>query len=112
MTKGFLAIDTSNYTTSCAIYRAGGITERKRLLPVPSGHVGLRQSDAVFSHIKALGELMEQLREAARYAIEDCLDEGYADWNEIKNNVKDCMSKFIFNQTKRRPMILPVIMNV
>jgi len=62
MTKGFLAIDTSNYTTSCAIYRAGGITERKRLLPVPSGHVGLRQSDAVFSHIKALGELMEQLR--------------------------------------------------
>jgi len=62
MTKGYLAIDTSNYTTSCAIYRAGGITEQKRLLPVPSGHVGLRQSDAVFSHIKALGELMEQLR--------------------------------------------------
>jgi len=62
MTKGYLAIDTSNYTTSCAIYRAGGITEQKRLLPVPSGQVGLRQSDAVFSHIKALGELMEQLR--------------------------------------------------
>ena len=55
---------------------------------------------------------LEQLRDAAREAIEDCLDEGYADWTEIKNNVKDRMSKFIFNQTKRRPMILPIIMNV
>ncbi len=62
MTKGYLGIDTSNYTTSCAIYRAGGIVQQKRLLPVPQGQVGLRQSDAVFSHIKALGELMERLR--------------------------------------------------
>ena len=63
MNKGFLGIDTSNYTTSCAIYRAGGVSQQKRLLPVPQGQVGLRQSDAVFSHIKALGELMELLRE-------------------------------------------------
>ena len=62
MTKGYLGIDTSNYTTSCAIYRAGGVVQQKRLLPVPQGQVGLRQSDAVFSHIKALGELMEKLR--------------------------------------------------
>lgn len=59
---GYLGIDTSNYTTSCAIYRAGGVLQQKRLLPVPQGQVGLRQSDAVFSHIKVLGELMEQLR--------------------------------------------------
>ncbi len=65
-----------------------------------------------FVYVREAEELMEQLRDAARYAIEDCLDEGYADWTEIKNNVKDCMSKFIFNQTKRRPMILPIIMNV
>lgn len=59
---GYLGIDTSNYTTSCALYRAGRVVSQKRLLPVPPGQVGLRQSDAVFSHIKALGELMEQLR--------------------------------------------------
>lgn len=59
---GYLGIDTSNYTTSCAIYRAGGVVQQKRLLPVPQGQVGLRQSDAVFSHVKALGELMTQLR--------------------------------------------------
>lgn len=60
---GYLGIDTSNYTTSCAIYRAGGVLQQKRLLPVPKGQVGLRQSDAVFSHVKALGDLMELLRE-------------------------------------------------
>ena len=62
MMRGYLGIDTSNYTTSCAIYRAGGIVQQKRLLPVPQGQVGLRQSDAVFSHVKVLGELMEALR--------------------------------------------------
>ena len=62
MMRGYLGIDTSNYTTSCAVCRAGKITQQKRLLPVPPGQVGLRQSDAVFSHVKALGELMETLR--------------------------------------------------
>ena len=62
MAKGYLGIDTSNYTTSCAVFRAGGVVQQKRLLPVPQGQVGLRQSDAVFSHIKALGELIEKLR--------------------------------------------------
>lgn len=62
MNEGYLGIDTSNYTTSCAIYRAGAVLQQKRLLPVPQGQVGLRQSDAVFSHVKALGELMELLR--------------------------------------------------
>lgn len=62
MSQGYFGIDTSNYTTSCAIYRAGAVTQQKRLLPVPQGQVGLRQSDAVFSHVKALGELAELLR--------------------------------------------------
>ncbi len=58
---GFLGIDTSNYTTSCAVYREGRIIQQKRLLPVPQGQIGLRQSDAVFSHVRRLGELMEEL---------------------------------------------------
>jgi len=59
--SGFLGIDTSNYTTSCAVFRNGAAIQQKRLLPVPEGHIGLRQSEAVFSHVKALGELMEAL---------------------------------------------------
>ncbi len=65
-----------------------------------------------FVYVREAEELMEQLREVAKVAIDACIDEGYADWNEIKNTVRDSMSKFIFNRTKRRPMILPIIMNV
>jgi N6-L-threonylcarbamoyladenine synthase len=58
-----LGIDTSNYTTSVALYdtESGEIRQRKRLLPVREGELGLRQSDAVFAHIKALPLLLEEL---------------------------------------------------
>lgn len=43
-----LGLDTSNYTTSAAIWQDGAIHQVKRLLPVKPGELGLRQSDAVF----------------------------------------------------------------
>lgn len=59
----FLGIDTSNYTTSVAVYDEikGAILQKKRLLPVKHGEKGLRQNDAVFEHVKALPKLMEEL---------------------------------------------------
>lgn len=59
----FLGIDTSNYTTSAALYypESGRLIQKKRLLPVKDGELGLRQSEAVFSHIKQLGEIFEEL---------------------------------------------------
>ena len=59
----FLGIDTSNYTTSAALYDAetGTVYQQKRLLPVKKGELGLRQSDAVFSHMKQLGNIVEAL---------------------------------------------------
>lgn len=58
-----LGLDTSNYTTSAAVYdtQAGEITQNKQLLPVKKGEVGLRQSDAVFHHTQQLPILLEQL---------------------------------------------------
>ena len=58
-----LGIDTSNYTTSCALYNTedGSIIQKKQLLPVKSGECGIRQSDAVFHHTKQLPVLMEEL---------------------------------------------------
>lgn len=53
----YLGIDTSNYTTSVALYEGGTVYQQRRLLPVAEGALGLRQSDAVFAHVKALGEL-------------------------------------------------------
>lgn len=59
----FLGIDTSNYTTSLAVYDSfgGGVVQQKKLLPVAKGQLGLRQSDAVFHHTVQLPQLFEQL---------------------------------------------------
>ncbi len=62
----FVGIDTSNYTTSCAVATEEGeiIANLKEPLPVRSGECGLRQSDAVFAHVRNLPILMARLREA------------------------------------------------
>lgn len=70
-----LGLDTSNYTTSLALYRAADntICQQKRLLPVKEGERGLRQSDALFHHTCQLPELMEALapREVTCVAVSD-----------------------------------------
>ena len=57
----FIGIDTSNYTTSIAFYDGFQGVNESRLLPVRQGELGLRQSDAVFAHIKSLPELSGRL---------------------------------------------------
>ena len=53
----FLGIDTSNYTTSAAVYGSGVEINGKKLLSVKAGEIGLRQSDAVFQHVRQLTEV-------------------------------------------------------
>ncbi len=61
-----LGVDTSNYTTSCALYdsETGRISQRKKLLPVKPGEKGIRQSDAVFHHTAQLHLLLRDLFES------------------------------------------------
>lgn len=61
----FLGIDTSNYTTSCALYdtETNAVLQKKKLLPVKQGEIGLRQSDAVFHHTVQLPVLLNELFE-------------------------------------------------
>ncbi len=63
-----LGIDTSCYTTSSALARNGQIVAfERKLLPVPGGARGLRQSEAVFTHVKQLPEVLEAvLRDAGQ----------------------------------------------
>lgn len=70
--NNFLGIDTSNYTTSTAFFdvQAGTIVQKKKLLPVKEGQLGLRQSDAVFHHTVQLPEMMEQLFDEVKIAPE------------------------------------------
>ena len=56
-----IGIDTSNYTTSIACFDGISGENCSRLLPVKQGELGLRQSDAVFAHIKSLPELSGRL---------------------------------------------------
>ena len=58
---GVIGFDTSNYTTSIAFFDGTGGVNVSKLLPVKAGELGLRQSDAVFSHIKSLPELSGRL---------------------------------------------------
>ncbi len=57
-----LGFDTSNYTTSAAVFGGGTAENRGRLLTVPEGALGLRQSDALFQHVKRLHLMVEELR--------------------------------------------------
>ena len=64
MNKHSVGIDTSNYTTSAARYDGARVLEnRKLLLPVKPGEKGLRQSDAVFHHVKQLPQVLEPILE-------------------------------------------------
>lgn len=64
-----LGFDTSNYTTSAALYDVGTGRLRNcgRLLSVNEGQKGLRQSDALFQHIKNLPAVLDELREDAAF---------------------------------------------
>ncbi|MBE6629102.1 MAG: peptidase M22 [Ruminococcaceae bacterium] len=68
MRECFVGFDTSNYTTSAAVCTRDGevIANIKAPLPVKNGECGLRQSDAVFAHVKNLPEVVGELREAIR----------------------------------------------
>lgn len=61
-----LGIDTSNYTTSIALFDGAEGYNLGRLLDVPEGTLGLRQSDALFQHVKRLPELFDRLRAEGR----------------------------------------------
>ena len=62
MSAQCLGFDTSNYTTSAAVFGGGTAENRGKLLTVPEGALGLRQSEALFQHVKRLHLMVEQLR--------------------------------------------------
>ncbi len=65
-----------------------------------------------FVYVKESGDLMEELREIAAEAVEDCLHQHVKDWATIKAGIKSSLSGYLYKNTKRNPMILPVIMEI
>lgn len=64
--KRCLGLDTSNYTTSTALFDGADGYQLGRMLDVEAGSLGLRQSDALFQHVKRLPELFDRLRREGR----------------------------------------------
>ena len=65
-----------------------------------------------FVYVKESDELIEEARHTVDEAIQKCLDRGITDWGKLKNTTKDALSDYVWKKTKRRPMILPIIMEV
>ena len=65
-----------------------------------------------FVYVKENSDLIDEAKEVAADAILDMFDHGITDWNEMKNRVRDALRKFIFEKTRRSPIILPMFLDV
>lgn len=65
-----------------------------------------------FVYVKESDHLMEEARLLIEGQTMKCLDKNIYDWGKIKSNIKDSLGDFLWKKTKRRPMILPIIMEV
>ena len=65
-----------------------------------------------FVYVRESESLMEEARKVVTEAVEKCLMSRHADWSKIKLVIRDTMNEFIWKRTKRKPMILPIIMDV
>ena len=66
-----------------------------------------------FVYVREAEELMDEIKEVAEKTIEDYLDHTrFADRTALKTKLKDDLAKYVYSKTKRRPMILPIIMNI
>ena len=65
-----------------------------------------------FVYVRESDELLEEARLLVDGAVEGCLEKGQTDWGKLKSTIKDVLSEYVWKKTKRRPMILPIIMEV
>jgi len=65
-----------------------------------------------FVYVKESDELIEEARRTVDDALQACLDKGITDWGKLKTTTKDVLGDYVWKKTKRRPMILPIIMEV
>lgn len=65
-----------------------------------------------FVFVKTNRELMNQAADLVEKVVQEDLDQKEFDWGHLKQNVRDKLNRFLFNQTKRHPVILPVIMEI
>lgn len=65
-----------------------------------------------FVYVREAEKLMDDAKERVNLALEKCNEKNITEWSAIKSNIRDSLGKFLFDRTRRRPMILPIIMEV
>ena len=60
-----------------------------------------------FVYVRESEQLMEEAREKVREALEVCMKKGLTEWAMIKAQVREKLSRFLYEKTGRKPMILP-----
>ena len=65
-----------------------------------------------FVYVRESEALMEEARLKAREAVDACLAQNNTDWGALKGAVRDSLNRYVWEKTKRRPMILPIIMEI
>lgn len=65
-----------------------------------------------FVYVRESEELMEAARLKAKDALDSCIAQNQTDWGALKGAVRDSLNRYVWEKTKRRPMILPIIMEI
>ena len=65
-----------------------------------------------FVYVREADDLMENAKEKVQIALNKCQENGVSEWSAIKSAVRDSLSRYLYEKTRRRPMILPVIMEI
>ncbi len=65
-----------------------------------------------FVYVRGSESLMDEARQVLEDTMEYCMEKNITDWGKIKTSIKDDLGEFVWKKTKRRPMIMPIIMEV
>jgi ribonuclease J len=65
-----------------------------------------------FVYVRESEDLIDEAREIVKKALRECEEKHITEWATIKSNIKDVLRMFLYEKTKRKPMILPIIMEV
>ncbi|MBP2031567.1 ribonuclease J [Clostridium algifaecis] len=65
-----------------------------------------------FVYVRESEDLMEHAKDLVKGVLDDCQEKHITEWANIKSNVKDVLRVFLYEKTKRKPMILPIIMEI
>lgn len=65
-----------------------------------------------FVYVREAEDLMDEARDKVQAALDRCEENNVSEWSAIKSTVRDSLGRFLFERTRRRPMILPIIMEI